>query len=351
VTTQQPSVAIVLVNYRGWRDTVECLDSLLGLAYTNRHIFVVDNASPDDSFAQIAGWCDEPQASADWLALPGISRWTSSHSRLKIPYRSVKPSAGVLPPAAPDTPLTLIQSDTNSGFAGGCNTGIRVAGIDQFDFIWLLNTDTVVPADALDALIARGLDCECGMTGSTIRYYNRPSIVQALGGARLDRLRVESRHIGEGTPFDPDLINGASVEQELAYIMGASMLVSRAFLLEVGLMREDYFLYYEEIDWALRGASRFQLGFAPTSYVFHKSGASSSKLMAEFSARHYYRNRVRFASRFFPERMPWVRRSLLIEFLRHSVRGRWLHARIVASVLSQFTVLADEARKTHLSTK
>jgi len=74
-------------------------------------------------------------------------------------------------------------------------------------------------------------------------------------------------------------------------------------------------------------------------------------LMAEFSARHYYRNRVRFASRFFPERMLWVRRSLVIEFLRHSARGRWLHARIVASVLSRFTVLADEARKTHLSTK
>ncbi|MGC2659110.1 MAG: hypothetical protein WA324_14215, partial [Bryobacteraceae bacterium] len=138
---------------------------------------------------------------------------------------------------------------------------------------------------------------------------------------------------GEGSSLLEAPSDGAAVERELAYICGASMLVSTEFIREIGLMQEDYFLYYEEADWAMRGVGRFRLGFAPQSHVFHKSGANSSKIMPLFTAAFYYRNRLRFVRRFLPDRMAAAKRKLFEEMLRHLARGRWGLARVVASTL------------------
>jgi GT2 family glycosyltransferase len=125
----------------------------------------------------------------------------------------------------------------------------------------------------------------------------------------------------------------AAVERELAYVMGASMLVSAAFIRTVGLMQEDYFLYYEEADWAARGRGQFDLGYAPRSQVFHKSGANSSTLLPLYTAALYYRNRLRFVRRFLPDRLAAAQRRLCAEMLYHFARGRWGLARTIAKVL------------------
>lgn len=339
-----PSVATILVNFNGWRDTVQCIDSVLAQDYPNFHIFVVDNQSTDGSFDRLVEWCDKPYAGANWAALPGVAHRSDIKPSEPVPYRIAERSDGVLPAADPYCRLTLVQAGANLGFGGGCNLGMLAAGIHQFEFFWLLNTDTVVDARALRALVTRAVSGpNIGMTGSTIRYYDRPEVIQAMAGARLDPSTVTTRHIGEGRRVDSGSVHPGDVERDLAYVMGASMLVSQRYVVEVGLMQDDYFLYYEEIDWALRGTRRFKLGYAPSSYVFHKSGASSSKPMTAFSTRFYYRNRVRFTRRFFPERLPAVGLSLSLEFLRHTLRGRWLHARIVAETLRDFRALAGGA--------
>jgi GT2 family glycosyltransferase len=191
-----------------------------------------------------------------------------------------------------------------------------------------------VDQDALRALTRRAQDnARIGMIGSTLRYYDRPDVIQALGGSLMEPATLTTRHIGAGLRVDSPQIDPAEVERQMFYVVGASMLVSRQFIQEIGLMQEDYFLYYEEIDWAMRGRDSFKLGYAADSYVFHKSGASSSKVLPAFSSNLYYRNRIRFVTRFFPERLGTVRRGLAIELLRHTVRGRWTHARIVAATL------------------
>jgi GT2 family glycosyltransferase len=112
------------------------------------------------------------------------------------------------------------------------------------------------------------------------------------------------------------------------------MLVSTPFIRKVGLMQEDYFLYYEEADWATRGSLQdFRLGFAPKSLVFHKSGANSSKVMPLFTAGFYYRSRLRFVSRFWPDRVAAAKRKLFLEMLGHLARRRWAAARLVGSTL------------------
>jgi GT2 family glycosyltransferase len=337
-------VAVILVNWNSWRESVECIDSLLAQQHSDFHVFLVDNQSGDGSVEAIAAWCASPRAEASWRRLEGVDRITDRTPGCPIAYRLVDRPEEALP-ATPGPPLTLIRSGANLGFAGGCNVGIRAAGIGRFDFFWLLNTDTVVDRSALAALTRRASsDDGLGLVGSTIRYYDRPDVVQSLGGARMELATMTSRLIGEGDGLEVVPVDGAAVEQQMAYVMGASMLVSNRFVREVGPLQEDYFLYYEEIDWAVRGRGRFRLGYAPESHVFHKSGASSSQIMPLFTANLYYRNRLRFVSRFFPHRLAAAKRGLAVDLLRHTLKGRWGHARIVASALWDAQRLGSDMR-------
>jgi GT2 family glycosyltransferase len=113
------------------------------------------------------------------------------------------------------------------------------------------------------------------------------------------------------------------------------MLVKADFIRAVGPMCEDYFLYFEELDWALRGRGRYTAGYAPDSRVFHKVGGSSTRSQAagDFALNLLYRNQLRFAARFLPERLPAVQRRLGLELARHLARGRWAAARIVGRAL------------------
>jgi GT2 family glycosyltransferase len=317
--SNQARVAIVMVNWNGWRECVECIDSLLRQSHQNFHLFVVDNDSQDKSIEKIRAWCAAPQAEPGWRRQSGVDRHTDRSPCEPVADR-----------------VTVIPSGANRGFAGGCNVGIAAAGLSEFEYFWFLNPDTVVGRRALTELLVRAAQGEpdMGIVGSTLLFYDAPETIHALAGGRLNRLNASSAHIAEGSTAAVVPEDGSWVEDELDFVCGASMLVATSFIRRVGPMQEDYFLYYEEADWAMRGAREgFRLGYAPESRVFHKSGANSSKLMPLFTARYYYRNRLRFVNRFFPDRMAAAKRKLLEEMLRHIVRGRWGLARVVGSTL------------------
>ncbi|HKT73924.1 MAG TPA: glycosyltransferase family 2 protein [Steroidobacteraceae bacterium] len=341
-----PAVAVVLVNWNSWENVIECLDSLVTQSHSNFHVFVVDNESHDGSVEQITQWCAAPRATPGWRSPAGVERGTQRSLIAPIVLRVVDRPEHPLPPPPAECRVTVVRSGANLGFAGGCNVGMRAAGLAAFEFFWLLNTDTVAHRDALRALTRRAqADATLGMVGSTLRYYDRPDIVQALGGSIMEPGTLTTRHIGTGARLDSLKIDPAEVERKLFYIFGASMLVSRQFVREIGLMQEDYFLYYEEIDWAMRGRRRFGLGYAPDSHIFHKSGASSSKVVSAFSTNLYYRNRIRFAARFFPDRLGTIRRGLWFELLFHFRHRNWVHARIVITVLWNAARIAAQVGK------
>lgn len=332
-----PRVAVILVNWNGWQDCIECLDSLLAQNYPSFHVFLVDNASQDGSLDRIGAWCDHVQADPAWpRRRDGVDRLTdrldTDPGARKVAYRRFDHPQENLPVSEPGCTLTLMQSGANLGFAGGNNVGLRAAGLDHFDYFWLLNTDTVVHRDALAHLVARAQqDPGIGITGSTLVHYHEPDTVQAVGGI-LDRWILPS-HMGAHMPLTAVPGDPADVESRLTYIVGASMLVSAEFIKNVGYMQEDYFLYYEELDWAMRSVGRYRLAYAPQSIVYHKVGASSAQVMSDFSLRLLYRNRLRFLGRFFPQRVRPVLFYMAGEVLRHMVRGRWAHARHQASAL------------------
>lgn len=339
-----PRVAIVLVNWNGWRDSAECLSSIVGSgALAQADVWLVDNDSSDDSVQHLQAWCRQPLRASTWRSLPGVRHAAEGQA---VPCQ-VHEADGQAAALQSGVQVHIVRAGGNLGFAGGNNVGITAAGLSRYSHFWLLNNDTVMAHDALAALLQRAaVDARVGMVGSTLIFYSQPGSVQALGGGWFDRRAMRMSHIGEfsapeAAPSDATAL--AAVEAQMAYVVGASMLVSSDFVRDVGPMCEDYFLYFEELDWALRASPRYTLGYAPDSRVFHKAGASTMQTQSEFSLNLLYRNQLRFASRFMPERLPALKRSLAWELLRHVLKGRWMPARLVARALRDSGALAASA--------
>jgi len=234
----------------------------------------------------------------------------------------------------PECHITLIQSGANRGFAGGNNVGIKLGLAEGADWFWLLNCDTVVDRGALSALLNRASGIlDAGIVGSTLLYHDAPEEVQALCGGAMDPKTFVTWHIGNGTRSNQIPNDPTDVEAQVAYVVGASMLVSRAFVEQVGLMQEDYFLYGEELDWATRGKNLFRQYWAPNSLVYHKVGKSSAKVMPAFAMRLMLRNRLRFVQRFYPAHIGAVRRRFWWDWVRHLLKWRFTAARITREVL------------------
>lgn len=299
-----PRLGVVLVNWNRWPDTIECLESVFRSSIPLR-VVVVDNDSADGSPGRIADWA----AGANSAVATSIAftRFSTPAVSKPIEYRhlSAIDAASSIPDQAA---LTLIDAGGNLGFAGGNNIGLRYLFRDPaIDYVWLLNNDTVIEPDSAAALVAR-MDAthNVGMCGTIVRYYHRPEIVQARNGSRFNLLTGQSRGIGEGelasTPFNP-----RKVARETDFVLGASLAVSRDFFNLVGPMTEDYFLYFEEIDWAYRNAGRFAIGFAHGAVVYHKEGgsigSSSTKGQRSLVSEYYLlRSRLGFIRR----RAPWL---------------------------------------------
>lgn len=287
---------IVLLNWNGWRDTVECLESVLRLDTPHTGIVVCDNASDDDSWQRLQQWAQGRQPSP--ATAPTLASLTTPARPKPIAFCTLSRAQAESESVDHTTPLVLIQTGANLGFAGGNNVGLRYALRDRScQYFWLLNNDTVVRPQALAALLEHMQQHpRVGLCGSLTYSYATPHEVQARGGHRYNRWtgRVSS---ATQTRFD--------------YVNGASMLASRAFLETVGLLDESYFLYFEELDWAMRSRGRFALGYAPASVIYHKQGTATGgyrnrhrrSLMADM---YLTRNRIFFTRRYFPRQLPTV---------------------------------------------
>ena len=294
-------VAAIVLNWRRPLDTVRCVSSLIALG-RDLDIIVLDNDSGDGSLGVI-----ESGLAAIIAGRPGVA---------------------------------FIQTGHNGGYAFGNNVGIRVALERQdCEFVWILNNDTVVPGPAsLDALCARmDADPSIGICGSTVVFADRPGIVQSLGGGTFNPLTGRCRPIGLGDPLS-NPIDQEAVERRLAYVSGAAAFVRRAYVEAVGPMTEDYFLYYEEIDWAWRGKDRFRLGYAADSVVFHAVGASigTDDFGNSSAASRYYfaRSTLKFLARRWAISLPIGAAMLVREALAELLRGRWRNAEAIGLALA-----------------
>lgn len=269
-------MAVVVVMYNSDGVIGECLDSLHGSENADLCVIVVDNKSPDNSIEKVVGW-----AKRRGVALKDVPCEPTSGPVGELPW------------------LTLVRSPINKGFAGGVNEGLRLALTqNEIDLLWILNPDCVVEPQTARAFI----NCAAGsevfsLMGGRIVYAEPPHLIQSDGG-RVNAYGVCS-NMNLGKTIEKASFPEASM---LDFISGANMVASRSFIETVGPLREDYFLYYEEVDWAFRRADR-PLIVCPDALVMHHVGLAIgsptlNKGASPFSNYFNFRNRVRFMWQF-----------------------------------------------------
>jgi GT2 family glycosyltransferase len=334
-----PPVAVVILNWNGWPDLLECLESVLRLDYPRFQVIVCDNGSTDGSVDRVLDW-----AAGRLDILPQREDMTR-HVRppiakpLTVIALDRAPAERGGNEAAAAASIVLILNGANLGFAAGNNVGLRHALARGYEFVWLLNADTVVPPGALRPMVARmNSDATIGMCGSLHCYYDAPEIIDQAGGCAYYPLLGIARRLAKGG-LAGQALDWRKIERRLGFVSGASCLVRSSFLREIGLMTEDLFLYGEEIDWAIRAAGRYKLALAPQSVVYHKKGRSiGSKsfgtIRSASSAYFLWRARRRVTKRHHPIGLPALLSLGLLAAAYEYGRGRTRSARaIVRGVL------------------
>ena len=330
--------AVVVLNWNGWEDTLECLESLLRSEGLAGPVIVCDNDSHDGSVARIQEWAE---GRVDVWVSPDNELRRFSHPPVPKPirYATLDRTGAELggTGAEGDAPLVIVRTGSNLGFAGGNNVGLRYAlRREDINCVWILNNDTVVEPTAYRAMVEEmASDPAIGICGSTLLYYDDPEVVQALGGATYNPWLALPRHIGANAPRG-EAIDADAVRLRMRYVAGASMLVSRQFLEAVGLLSEDYFLYFEELDWVLRAGNRFRLGYAPGSVVYHKEGRSAGtagpNAKSGLSDYYFLRNRLRITRRYFPARQATVALAFAVAAWRRVRRRQWERLRMIVDL-------------------
>lgn len=336
---EYPLVYIVILNWNGWGDTIECLESVFRTRYPSFRVIVCDNDSTNGSMGYIKAWAEgsltcwvNPANPLRYLSSPPLDKPVAYREYDSSQLKNVHLIEG-------ETPLVLIGTGTNLGFAGGNNVGLRSALTDgACRYVWLLNNDTVVEPDALFHLVQRMRDKpDAGICGSRLLFYHAPDVVQALGGATYNKWLGSNRHLGlfqkNSQPFNPP-----DIEIKMDYVIGASMLVTRAFIETVGLMSEEYFLYFEELDWVVRAKGRFNLAFADRSIVFHKEGGSAGtksdpKLKSLRADYFSIRNRLVFTRKFYAWALPGVYAGMFVALINRLRRGQVAYAKMIVRLI------------------
>jgi len=222
-----PSVAIILVNWKSFDVTSDCLTSLKQLNYANYTVIVVDNGSEDGSCTKI---------------------------------RSLHPE------------VVLIASATNLGFTGGNNIGLRYSLQEQFDYSIMLNNDTFVEPDFLHILITyMESHPEAGAIQPRIHFQHNRKLLWN-GGAYFNKWTGFTSTDGENQPPKQRHFQ----VKEVDWLSGCAFLVRNTILAKTGLLSEDLFMYSEDVDLSFRIKQlNYQLIYHPESVIYHIAGVSN----------------------------------------------------------------------------
>ena len=290
-------VSVIVVHYKGIRDTLECLSSLKRSIYKNYQIIVIVNGAGMKETEELIKAIEEEQ------------RGTVIHCDAKN---------FIYPEEAFNREIVLIENENNAGFAGANNVGMRYALECGAEYFWLLNNDAVVEDDALHELVKFAtFNPKAGLCCSKVYCF-------------FDRKKVQYN----GERIDPAGMEDTDEEEAkiAAAITGCSLFIRREVVEKVGLLEEDYFLYFEDNDFAVRAfEAGWQNYYVPFSKIYHKGGSSIGEwLKTPLSVYYATRNRLLFAHKRYPQ-------SMLVSFdlLRNSFFPQIRHDRRLRFAFAQ----------------
>lgn len=234
-------VCIILVNYNTYSDTMECVNSLINIEYSNYKIILIDNHSNDSD--------------------------TILHDEFLNKYCNV------------------IVSEVNGGFSYGNNLGITFAMQYNPDYLLLLNNDTIVKPDFLKNLVmtAEHNYRDCGLVSGKICYYSRPDCINFRGGM----FNWES-----GQAYYVNVENITEPVKKIEFATGCMWLIPRNTINKVGLLNEEFFMYSEDTDYCLRIIkNNLCIYYCDSAEIYHKISASSGE-SSPFQQYYMQRNKL-----------------------------------------------------------
>jgi GT2 family glycosyltransferase len=316
-STDKPKVAIIILNWNGWKDTVECLESLYQMDYRRFEIILVDNGSKDDSVQRIKSYA---------AGKLGIESKFLKYNQTNKPLKLINPPVKLLSPFSGE--LILIQNKENLGFARGVNVAMQLALRQQADYVLLLNNDIVVARNFISEMVKETQrDPRIGIAGPTIYCYDRPTTVD-FAGENLSLWRVKGK----------EFLIKTRKSREVDKIEGSCMLIRREVLDKVGLLYPKYWAYWEETDLCFRAKKAgYRVTYIPQAEIWHKVAQSiggENNLKRQY---YLYRNRLLFAKRnlnwgnqakfllyFFGFEL-WLK--ITVELKHHTIKGAFTYLR------------------------
>lgn len=227
-----PNVGIVISNYNGWQDTVQCLESLQKQTYRDFEIILLDDASTNDSVQQLQKHLTEN--------------------------------------------TVFLPQEANSGFAAVNNVGMRRALADGCDWVLLLNNDTVAAPDFLETLLR---ETPAGAVSCPKMLFLDPPDEIWFAGGELDRATGKVRHLGGHEKDGPAFAE----KKQVSFITFCCVLLPRQVIEQVGFLDETLFMYCEDVDYCIRLADAgVPLWFLPDARIWHKAGGSAGGMLSVY---------------------------------------------------------------------
>ena len=293
-------LSIITVNYNGFKDTCELIDSIP--FNDSMEVIVVDNASTEDKA-----------------------------SFIQNNYPNVK----------------VLRNEKNLGFAGGNNLGIKAA---KGKYIFLVNNDTIFKDVNVQSLIDRlESSPKIGVVCPKIRFSWGNNPIQFTGYTPLSKITVRNKSIG----FGEEDRGQYNTPHSTPYAHGAAMMIKREVINKVGLMPECYFLYYEELDWSMMiTRAGYEIWYEPACTIYHKESQTTGQ---NSPLRTYYitRNRLLLVKRNWKSFTKYISYFYLIilvasrDIIKNTIKGHFVHVKAIIKGIcdfnnSQFSILNSQ---------
>ena len=225
---KQKKLAIVIINWNSFDLTSDTLASLSSTSYKNYDIIVVDNFSTDNSAAQLEK--DFPS-------------------------------------------IILLRSDENKGFTGGNNLGFDYAINEGYEYVMMLNNDVAVESDFLEPLVVKlDIDEKIGGVQPLIYFYHDRELIWNAGSRYNDIFGIP--YILGYYRKDKGQLQRKK-QKSIDWITGCAFMIRTEVLKKVGVLKQDFFIYYEDVDLSFRiKEAGYDLAYEASSVVYHKTGMS-----------------------------------------------------------------------------
>lgn len=292
-----PKISIIILNLNDWENTIECLESIYQITYPNYEVIVVDNGSKDCSIDKIKEYT-EGMINVE----SKFFKFNTNNKPIKVveyneeEVRTSRGQTEEINSLPSNKKAILIKNKKNYGYTGGNNIGIKYALTNsKTDYFLILNNDIVVAPDFLSEMIeVAESDLIIGIAGPKTFFYDDPQRFQ-LVWIDVNLIYGQGKNNGfreiDHGQFD-------QINKECNIVQGSCLLVRKEVIERIGLLDEDYFCYYDEMDYCLRTRKAgYKIAYVPKAKVWHKISQTSQKLSG-FA--HYYRarNTFRFMRKF-----------------------------------------------------